>query len=121
MSGFRNNPTTTGTPANVPVGSVAVPNHSNGDLTALEGGPASTDSNGNETAPVSAYIKDGGDVTQGTQADAVWSGSGNGTEIAILKKIVAGQTGTATVVQGAGASAGTSWRVEGDSTEQATL
>jgi len=121
MSGFRNNPTTTGTPANVPVGTVAVPNHSNGDLTALEGGPASTDSNGNETAPVSIYAKDGNDVTQGTQTDPAWSGSGSGSLIAILKKIVAGQTGTATVVQGAGASAGTFWRVGGDFTEQASL
>ena len=104
MSGFRNNPTTTGTPANVPVGSVAVPGHANGDLTALEGGPASTDGNGNETAPVSIYSKDGANITHGTQADAAWSGSGSGSLIAILKKIVAGQTGTATIVNGATAT-----------------
>lgn len=71
---FGQNPTT-GTqgalPTNqFPLGSVAVPGAANGDLTALEGGPVSTDSNGNKTAPASLYVKDGGDVTQGASTDA---------------------------------------------------
>src|SRR5689334_1898164 len=53
-----------------PVSAVAVPNESGGNLTALEGGPESTDTNGNKTAPASMYIKDGNDVTQGTSTDA---------------------------------------------------
>ncbi len=52
-----------------PVSAVAVPNASGGNLTALEGGPASTDTNNNTTAPVSIYIKDGGNVTQGISTD----------------------------------------------------
>jgi hypothetical protein len=101
---FGSTPVTTGTPVGTPLGSVAVPNHAGGNLTALEGGPASTDSNGNETAPASVYSKDGGNVTMGAVADAAWSGSGNGTLVAILKKIVAGQSGTATIVNGATSS-----------------
>lgn len=50
-----------------PISEVYVPN---GSLTALEGGPASTDSGGKKSAPASMYVKDGGDVTQGTSTDA---------------------------------------------------
>jgi hypothetical protein len=93
MTGFGANPTTTGqgtlSANQLPISSVAVPGHANGDLTALEGGPESTDSNSNKTAPASIYIKDGNDVTKGTQADTAWGGSGSGSEIAILKKLVA--------------------------------
>lgn len=90
---FGNNPTT-GTqstlPANqFPISSVAVPGTANGDLTALEGGPINTDANGNKTSPVSLYVKDGGNVAQGTTTDAAYSGSGAGSEIALLKKLVA--------------------------------
>lgn len=66
-----------------PVSAVAVPGHSGGNLTALEGGPANTDSNGNETAPASMYIKDGADVTQGTSTDT----AGANTVIGQLKQI----------------------------------
>src|SRR5436309_1974328 len=70
MAGFGNTPVTTGTPVGTPLGSVAVPGHSGGDLTALEGGPASTDSNGNETAPVSAWIKNATALGQATMANS---------------------------------------------------
>jgi hypothetical protein len=90
---FGSNPLTTGQgalPSNqFPLSSVFVPGTANGDLTTLEGGPASTDVNNNKSAPVSMYVKDGGDVAQGTTTDAAYSGSGAGTEIAILKKLVA--------------------------------
>src|ERR1022692_801050 len=92
MSGFGANPTTTtqGSLATnqFPVSTVAVPGTANGDLTALEGGPATTDSNNNKTAPVSMYVKDGGNVAQGTTTDPAWT-SGAGTEIALLKKLIA--------------------------------
>jgi hypothetical protein len=68
MAGFGNTPVTTGTPVGTPLGSVAVPGHSGGDLTALEGGPASTDSNGNETAPVSAWVKNANANGQATMS-----------------------------------------------------
>lgn len=132
-----------------PVAAAFVPNTANGDLTATQAGPASTDSNGYTSAPVACYIADGNDVTQGTSTDAntvntvmgrltkirdlllatltiagnvteansaaikadldavntaigavsdvAWSGSGNGSEIAILKKIVAELAATLTV------------------------
>src|SRR6266567_5443832 len=70
MSGFRNNPLTTGTPANVPVGTVAVPNHSNGDLTALRGASASTDGNGNETAAAAVVIENVTALGQATSANS---------------------------------------------------
>lgn len=92
MSGFGSNPTT-GTqgslPANqFPLSSVAVPGTANGDLTALEGGPASTDSNGNKTAPVSMYIKDGGDTAQGATTDTAVTSDANGTISAKLRGLV---------------------------------
>jgi hypothetical protein len=52
-----------------PVSAVAVPGTANGDLTALEGGPVSTDSNNNKTAPMSVYVKDGSDTTLGASGD----------------------------------------------------
>lgn len=58
-----------------PVSAVAVPNASGGNLTALEGGPASTDTNGNSTAPVSVYIKDGGNIVLGTTTDSAGTNS----------------------------------------------
>lgn len=74
MSGFGTNPVTTTQPVlptnQFPLSSVAVPGAASGNLTALEGGPASTDSNGNSTAPASMYVKDGSDLTQGTTTDA---------------------------------------------------
>lgn len=72
-----------------PASAVYTPNTPNGDFTAVEGGPISTDGLVNKSAPISAYIKDGGDVTQGATTDAAWSGTGAGSEIAILKKLVA--------------------------------
>src|SRR2546421_1405025 len=52
----------------IPLGSVAVPGHSGGDLTALRGASASTDSNGNETAAVSAVIENVTALGQTTMA-----------------------------------------------------
>jgi hypothetical protein len=72
-----------------PISTVAEPGRASGDLTALEGGPGSVDSNSNRTAPVSMYVKDGSDVAQGTTTDVAWSGSGAATAIALLKKLVA--------------------------------
>lgn len=90
---FGNNPTTStqGTlPANqFPLSSVAVPGTSGGNLTALEGGPASTDSNGNLTAPVSMYVKDGGDVTQGAKADtAITDSTTTNSKMSFIKGLV---------------------------------
>lgn len=70
-----------------PTGSVYVPNTSNGNFTSLQGGPASTDLEGNASAPASMYAYDGNDVTQGAQADTAWGLSGAASTIAILKKV----------------------------------
>lgn len=99
---FGTNPTTVGQGAlasnQFPISTVAVPNAAGGNLTALQGGPAtSADTNGNVLAPVSSYVYDGNDVTQGSQADAAWSGSGSATQIALLKKIIADLAATLTV------------------------
>lgn len=62
MSGFGETPVST-TPLGAnqfPAASVAVPNHANGDFTALEGGPESIDSNGNKSAPVAVHLKNAG-------------------------------------------------------------
>jgi hypothetical protein len=67
---FRNNPTLTGTPTGTPVGSVAVPGHANGDLTALRGANASTDGNGNETAAVAAVIENATPLGQSTMGSS---------------------------------------------------
>lgn len=82
-----------------PVSAVAVPNTSSGNLTAVEGGPASTDTNGNLTAPVSSYIKDGGSVTLGTLSDS----AGANTVIGQLKQI---RLNTASVTIGSALPAG---------------
>ncbi|HET8911892.1 MAG TPA: hypothetical protein VFN23_10535 [Ktedonobacteraceae bacterium] len=110
MSGFGKTPTTTteGSLATnqVFISSVAVPGHANGDLTALRGANASVDANGNELADVSAAMADGANVTLGSIGDAAWSGSGNGTAIAILKKLealLAGTLGISGVVVASGA------------------
>jgi len=70
-----------------PLGSVYVPGTANGNLTALQGGPASSDVNNNSSAPAAMYVTDGNDVTQGTQADAAWNLSGNASAISLLKKL----------------------------------
>lgn len=82
-------------PANtIPVSAGFVPNTASGNLTAVQLGPASTDSNGYTSAPVAEYTPDGSNVTLGTTTDAAWSGSGAGTAIAILKKLEALLAGT---------------------------
>lgn len=98
---FGSTPLSTTTIGNnqFPVSAVAVPNASSGNLTALEGGPASTDSNNNLTAPASVYIKDGGDVAQGTSTDS----AGANTVIGQLKQI---RLNTASVTIGAALPAG---------------
>lgn len=89
---FGNNPTTSTQQPLIanqfPLSSVAVPGAPNGDLTALEGGPASTDSNGNKTAPASMYVKDGGDITQGMTTDAAITGDSAGTISAKLRGLI---------------------------------
>lgn len=86
-----------------PASAVAEPGHANGDFTALEGGPGSVDSNNNRTAPMSIYVKDGGDVALGTTTDL----SSANTLIGLMKAI---KTNTASVTIGSGsitANAGT--------------
>jgi hypothetical protein len=83
---------------------------------ALQGAVQNTDGSGNPYAALAIN-----DPNIGGVGDPVWSGSGSGSAIAILKKIVAGQAGPASVTQGSGAAAGTFWRVAGDFSEQAGL
>jgi hypothetical protein len=52
-------------------------------------------------------IADGADTTQGTTTDAAWSGSGSGTAIAILKKLVAELAATLNVSVASALPAGT--------------
>lgn len=80
--------TTTLGSSQFPVSAVAVPGHSGGNLTALEGGPASTDANNNETAPASIYTKDGSDVNQGRTTDNAVTGDTAGTVSAKLRGLV---------------------------------
>jgi hypothetical protein len=55
-------------------------------------------------------LADGSIVTMGTQADAAWSGSGSGTQVAILKKIATNTTGSSsTVTQGPPGTAANAW------------
>ncbi len=73
-----------------PATAVYVPGSAGGNFTAMQGGPASgADSNGNVSAPVATYVADGSNVAVGSTTDAAWSGSGAGTMIALLKKLVA--------------------------------
>jgi hypothetical protein len=88
-----------------PVGAVFVPGDSK--LTAAQGGPKGTDSNGKTYAPAAIYLPDGNDATQGTSTDAAWSGSGAATSIALLKKLVAELAGTLSVSGAITANAGT--------------
>lgn len=115
MSGFGITPvSTTNLLLNqFPVSAVAVPGTSSGNLTALEGGPASTDSNGNQTAPVSVYIKDGGDTTQGISTDA----ANANTVMGQLKQI---KTNTASVTIGVLPALVAGSAVIGSTTIQAT-
>ena len=58
---------------------------------------------------VAGALVDGAIATMGTEADTAWSGSGSGTEIAILKKIAgASGGGGLSVTDGAAFTAGTS-------------
>lgn len=91
MSGFGTVQlsSTTLTTGQMPVPSVAVPNEAGGNLTALEGGPESTDTNGNKTAPASMYVKDGGDVTEGAKADtAITDSTTTNSKMSFLKGLV---------------------------------
>src|SRR5581483_1405024 len=88
-----------------PVGAVFVPGDSK--LTAAQGRPKGTDSNGKTYAPAAIYLPDGNDATQGTSTDAAWSGSGAATSIALLKKLVAELAGTLSVSGAITANAGT--------------
>lgn len=67
---------------------------------------------------VAGALADGSIVTMGTEADTAWSGTGSGTEIAILKKIAStGFSGAITSPLGAGAeSAGVAVTLSGTKT-----
>lgn len=72
-----------------PLGSVYVPGTAGGNLTPLQGGPASVDSNNLTSAPVSTYANDGNLVTLGAKADAVaTSDTGTFSLMALLKRLV---------------------------------
>ena len=73
----------------IPLGSVYVPNHAASNLSALQGGPASTDTNGNESAPVATYVPDGNNLTLGAKADsAATDNTSAWSEIALLKAML---------------------------------
>lgn len=108
-SNFAVTPTSTTTlPANTfPVSAVFVPGTASGNLTALQGGPASTDGNSYTSAPMAIYVADGSDVTLGTTTDL----SSANTLIGLTKAIKAN---TASVVIGSGtvtANQGGAWTV----------
>lgn len=70
-----------------PIADVYVPNVG---LRATEGGPASTDGTGKPSAPVSMYVKDGGNVTQGATTDtAATTDTGTFTLMALVKRLLA--------------------------------
>lgn len=146
MTTFGNSPKDN---TGIPISSVYVPDTSGANLTALQGGPPSTDGNGQTSAPAAMSLANGADVVQGSttdnsaintvmgrltairdllnativisgtitetnsaaikadldvinsvlgaQSDAAWSGSGSGSEISILKKIVAELASTLSV------------------------
>ncbi len=89
MSGFGTTPvSTTSLSANqFPVSAVAVPGAAGGNLTALEGGPATTDSNGNSLAPAAMYVYDGNNVNEGATTDAAVTGDSAGSMSAKLRGI----------------------------------
>ena len=93
-----------------PVSAVYIQGTSGGNLTALQGGPASSaDASGNVSAPAAIYVADGNDVAQGTTTDA----ANANTVIGQLKQI---KSNTASVVIGSGtvtANQGGSWTVSG--------
>lgn len=78
-----------------PASSVYTPNTVGGNFTALEGGPVSTDSQGNQSAPASVYTKDGANVTQGSKGDGAATDSvSSWSVIALLKGLYAKLSGT---------------------------
>lgn len=63
-------------PANTfPVSAVFVPGTASGNLTAMQGGPATTDANGYTSAPGAIYIADGSSVTLGSLGDTAGANS----------------------------------------------
>ncbi len=64
-----------------------------GQLTATEGGPASTDATSKRSAPASIWIRDGNNITQGAQADAAaTTDAGTFSLIALFKRLLQGIT-----------------------------
>lgn len=64
--------------------------------------PLQVDANGNLITTAASggnavTVADGADITQGAKADAAWSGSGAGSVIAVLKKLVASLAATISV------------------------
>lgn len=57
----------------------------NAGFSAVEGGPQTTDSGGKKSTPISEYVKDGGNVAQGTTTDAAVTGDTAGTLSAKLR------------------------------------
>lgn len=73
----------------IPVSGVFVPGTAGGALTALQGGPSSTDSNSFVSAPVAMYTADGSAVTEGAKADtAITDATTTNSKMSFLKGLV---------------------------------
>lgn len=99
---FGSSPTSTttisGTPLTFPVSAVYVPNIAGSIFTAIQGGPVSTDGNGNQSAPIAAYIADGSNVTQGTSTDSANANTVMGQLKQIKTNTATGGSATGSVV-----------------------
>lgn len=68
-----------------PISAGFVPNTASGNLTSLQLGPASTDTNGYTSAPVAVYIADGSSLVDGATTDVAVTGDVSGTISAKLR------------------------------------
>ena len=104
MSGFGTTPLSTTTLGSnqFPVSAVYVPGTSGGNLTAVQGGPATTDGNGNSSAPLAVYQATGSNlhvvVDSGaiTDSGTVTANQGGTWNIANVSGTVSLPTGAAT-------------------------
>ena len=65
-------------------------------------------------------IANGADVAEGNTADAAWSGSGSGTVVAVLKKVVGLLSGSLSVTGAVTANQGGTWTVQPGNTANTT-
>lgn len=72
-----------------PASAVFVPGTAAGNLTAVQGGPASTDANGYTSSPTAMYVPDGNEVTEGAKADiAITDPTTTNSKMSFLKGLV---------------------------------